>query len=343
MKLSGNKVARFVRNPDPHIRGALIYGDDPALVSARRDQLSSTILGEDSPELRLTRLEPSAIRKDSATLFDALRESGFFGGRRVVQIDGATDGLAKILSGALDDIAENDAFLVVSAGSLPARSKLRAIFEPPSTLVALPCYSDSVQTESVSEALLELGLQLADADAEASLRAQRADLDYGAYQQLLAKLATYKMGDALAVTAQDVLECSPLPDDPESHSVATSALSGDVDQVACSLSRLKPDASSNASLLIAMSWQAKRLYSMVSAVESGVPREKALAALRPPVFGDARARLSRQLGCWSVASLESALRLIHEAQLSSRSAGGAQPDAATSRTILRITMMAARN
>lgn len=335
-------IGRFVRNPDVQVRGALIYGDDAALVSARRDQLVQTILGDDSPELRMTRLDPAMVRKDPAALFDALRESAFFGGRRLVLIGGATDGLAKTFTSALEESAADDAFLLVTAGSLPARSKLRAMFEAGGSTASAPCYSDSITSEDVSEALLEHGLEIGNADAKTSLEAYRAALDFGAYQQLLAKLDIYKAGDDSAVSARDIEECAPLPDDPESHAIASAVLGGDVRLAAKELARMRMDSSSGASLLIAISWQIKRLYAAVAAIDAGMPRDQALSTLRPPVFGNARAQISRQLDRWTRASLESVLRLVHDAQLSSRSGGGAPPDAATARTLLRIAMMASK-
>jgi len=342
MKVSGTMVGRFSRRPDPHLRGALIYGDDMALIAARRDQLCRTILGDDSPELRLTRLEAAAVRKDPAAVFDALRESAFFGGRRVVLVDGATDGLAEVFTASLDETVAEDAFLLVTAGSLPARSKLRAAFEAPAFAAAAPCYSDSAAAEDLSEALSDHGLRLEDAAAEDALRAQRASLDYGAYRQLLAKLAIYKLGGDVAVTAADISACAPLPDDPESHDVADAALAGQVQKAAQELARLQSNSSAGAAILIALSWQMKRLYGVVSAIESGTPRDTAFKSLRPPVFGDARTRLSRQLDRWSCQSLESAMRLVHDAQLASRAAGNAQPDAAIARVLLRVAMMASK-
>ena len=335
-------VGRFVRNPDAHVRGALIYGDDAALVAARRDQLAQTVLGDDSPELRLTRLDPAMVRKDPAALFDALRESAFFGGCRLVLIGGATDGLAKTIASALEASSDDDAFLIVTAGSLPARSKLRAAFEPSSSTVSAPCYADSASAEDLSEALLEHGLKLDDAEAKTSLEAQRVDLDYGAFQQLLRKLAVYKAGDDSALTSSDIADCAPLPDDPESHAIASAVLGGDVRATAQELGRLRLDSSASGALLMAMSWQMKRLCAAVIALESGTPRDRALSTLRPPVFGAARAQISRQLDRWPRASLESALQMIHDAQLASRSGGGAPPEAATARTLLRIAMMASK-
>lgn len=340
MKLTGASVGRFVRKPDPQIRAALIYGDDPALVAARRDQLRGVILGDESPELRLTRLDAALVRKDAAALFDALRETAFFGGRRLVQIDAATDGMAKMLADAIADMTDDDAFLLVTAASLPARSKLRATFEGPGVAAALPCYADSVGAEDITEALSEFGLRLADSEAEAALRAQRADLDFGAYQRLLEKLAIYKINDAEPVAAEDVLACAPLPDDPEAHAIAGAALNGDVAETARELARIASDPAAGSALLIALSWQMKRLYGVIAELESGASRDRALAVLRPPVFGESRSRLTRQLDRWSGPTLESALRLVQDTQLASRSAGVAQPAAAVARATLRIAMMA---
>ena len=137
MKLSGVQAAAFCRSPDPALAGALLHGDDEGAVAACRRELVQTLLGGGADAMQIERLDAGAVRRDPAALDAALRARGFFGGRGVVLVEGATDTLAAALEPVLTGAEPGDAFLVVTAGSLPGKSSLRRLFEADKLLISL--------------------------------------------------------------------------------------------------------------------------------------------------------------------------------------------------------------
>ena len=67
-----------------------------------------------------------------------------------------------------------------------------------------------------------------------------------------------------------------------------------------------------------------------------------LARLRPPVFGPRRDRMARQASRWGTRSLEAALELLVETDLTLRSTSRAPAMAVMERTLIRLAMMGAR-
>ena len=142
MKVAGRDAKRFCAGPPGHIIGALLSGDDAGLIAARRRTLVDH-LTEGDAAMRLTELDVAEARRDAARIDEAMRARGFFPGRRVVVIEGGTDGLAKPLSTVLaGGITPEDAFLVVTAGILTGRSSLKKLFEGNGDLAAVACQAE---------------------------------------------------------------------------------------------------------------------------------------------------------------------------------------------------------
>ncbi len=135
MKLAGSRARAFCARPDASKCGALLYGTDAAVVALARQELVRVLTEGD--DMRLERLEPAQAARDPAGIDAALRARGFFAGRPVLLIEGAGDALAGPLGPILPEIRTDDAFLLLTAGSLPARSGLRKLFEADERLVAL--------------------------------------------------------------------------------------------------------------------------------------------------------------------------------------------------------------
>ena len=126
MKLAGRQAKGYFANPEENRSGLLIYGADAMRVALKRQQVIAALIGpEGEAEMRLTRIAAGELRKDPAMLNDAIKAQSFFPGPRVAFVEDAADGLTKIITAALEDWAEGDAQIIVTANQLRASSSLR--------------------------------------------------------------------------------------------------------------------------------------------------------------------------------------------------------------------------
>jgi DNA polymerase-3 subunit delta len=335
VKLRGGEVARFCAQPPKNIAGALIYGEEPGLVAARRDALLAALLGANArEEMRLTAVAAADARSDPAAIDAALRAQGFFPGPRAVVVSDATDGLAATLTAALDAAAP-DAFLLVTAGVLPARSALRKAFEAAKAAVAAPCFRDPPTMADLRVRLQQVGVENIANHALDDLLNAVSDLDPALIDGLLAKLALYKLGDATELDSADIAACAP----PR----GTAALDGLLDAVSAgnptatlgALAMLDAQGVSAVEIAIAGGRHFRQLHALVA----GSGGAAAAARLGPPSRRD---RLSAQAHRWGAPRLESALAAIHEADAALRR-GGERPAAAIiARVLLRLALSADR-
>ncbi|MCA3532522.1 MAG: DNA polymerase III subunit delta, partial [Rhodobacter sp.] len=141
MKIGAAEVLRTYARPDPARPGLLIYGNDAMRVALKRQEVIAAVIGPGGEaEMRLARMAAADLRRDPAALQDAMKAQGFFPGPRVAFVEDATDGLAPLLQEAMAAWRPGDALLVVTAGSLAAKSALRKLFEPHPGAHALALY-----------------------------------------------------------------------------------------------------------------------------------------------------------------------------------------------------------
>ena len=91
-KIDARRIAGFLAEPPATARVVLIYGDDLGLVRERADQLMRAMVGDDP--FGLVDVPREAASRDVSLLGGEAAQSALTGGRRLVRVRDATDGLA---------------------------------------------------------------------------------------------------------------------------------------------------------------------------------------------------------------------------------------------------------
>jgi DNA polymerase-3 subunit delta len=339
VKLAGARAAAFCTRPDPGKVGALLHGPDAGLVALRRRELVAALT--DGDDLRLTRLEPGGAARDPAEIDAAMRARGFFPGRRVVLIEGAKDGLAAGLAGVLAEAGPEDACLVVTAEALPARSTLRRLFEGQAALVALGLYPEPPGRDELAALLDRAGLACGlTADAADALAAVAQAIDRGALMQLIETIAVFALDREAPLDAETLATLLPAAADSELDRLVAAVAEGQTAAVGPLLRRLTGAGVGPAAMLIAAGRHFRQLLGLAAA-RDGI--DAALGRLRPPAFGPRRQALAAQARRWGPVRLETATRLLFQADRALRSPGGRPDLALVERCLIRLAMMVGRD
>ena len=328
------------------LTGALLHGPDAGLVALKRRELADFLT--DGDDLRLTRLEPAEAQKDPAGIDAALRAQGFFPGRRVVLIEGARDALAGPLKGILAGIGPGDwsrdrfpdAFLVVTAPSLTARSALRRLFEGASRLASLGLYPEPPGEAELAGLLRDAGLAGGlTPEAAQALAAVADQIDRGALLQLIEKIAVFALDRDGPLSHDELALLLPMAADSELDRLVAVVAEGRAEAVGPLIGRLAAAGIGAAGMLIAAGRHFRQLLALAAASD-GI--EAALGRLRPPAFGPRRRAWAAQARRWGPERLETANRLLFQADRTLRSAGDRPARAQVERCLIRLAMMVAR-
>ncbi|MEM9268789.1 MAG: DNA polymerase III subunit delta, partial [Pseudomonadota bacterium] len=275
-------------------------------------------------------------RKEPALVIDALKAVGFFPGPRAVLVEEAADGLTPILKSALEAWADGDAMLVVTAGSLNARSSLRKLFtEHPATKI-IPIYDDPPSRATIEAELARAQLPLPDRETFQDLTTLAHALDPGDFRQVLEKLSLYTLGQDTPFDQAALEAVAPATTDAALDDAIHAAADGALDRLTPTLQRLSGQGTTAITLCIAVARHFRQLHA-ASADPAGP--EAALSRARPPVFGPRRDAMLRQARRWGTPRLEAALSLISELDLSLRSSPQAPAMALLERAMIRLAMM----
>lgn len=338
MKLSPRDATGYLARPDTSRAGILIYGNDAMRVAMKRQELLANLLGPSADEeMRLARMAASELRKDPAMLLDAIKAVSFFPGQRAAFVEDATDAsAAKSVSAALEDWRPGDATIVVTAGSLNAKSSLRKLFETHPNAYSLAIYDDPPTQAEIEAELKRAGVAVSDRDGMAAIVDLSRNHDPGEFRQTLEKIALYKIDDDAPLTVEDVQACAPGTRDAELDDFLHAVAEGQRAELAPLLKRLQGQGVQPVGLCIAATRHFRALHAAASdpgGASAGIAR------LRPPIFGPRRDRMQRQAQKWGMHRLEDALHLLLETDLTLRSAQKAPQMALVERSMIRLAMM----
>ncbi len=171
MKISGSRLGGFLRQPGPEFIAVLFFGPDQGLVHERAQALARTVVNELNDPFRVVELSAKDLKAAPTALNDEAAQMAMTGGRKVVWVQDATDGVSGIFSDFFET-ANGQNLVIVEAGNLAAKSSLRKLFDTVKNGASIGCYADDGRGLEgvIQETLGRHGLK-ADRDAVAFLTA----------------------------------------------------------------------------------------------------------------------------------------------------------------------------
>ena len=338
MKLAPARLSAFLANPDDATRAALVYGGDAGLVRERADRLARAIVPDLKDAFRVADLAAAALTGDPARLWDEAAAMSLAGGRRLVRVREASDGVGALFQRFLEDLPPGDSFTVVEAGELPARSSLRRAFEGADVAVAIACYPDGRrELEALAREVLGAHRVTASGEAMAYL-ATHLGGDRLLSRGELEKLALYA-GDGGTVGLDEVRASIGDSAALDLDDVVLAAAEGDAPQVERALSRAFHEGEMPVTVIRAAMRHFQRLNLLAARLGQGMSEEEALRSLRPPLFFRVQDRVRRQLRLWSERRTAQALSLLLEAEINAKRTG-LPADAVCRDVLLRLARTA---
>lgn len=241
--------------------------------------------------------------------------------------------------GALSEAAVDDAFLIVTSGSLPKRSKLRTLFESARNAAAAAIYADRIDIVDVQRMIADQNGPEASADAVQAIQAFGESSGAGAMRELIERLALYRLGDGGVIEAADVALCAGGAGATDLDGAIDAVVLGRSGELGARLRRLEAQGVSAPRIAMVLSFRIKQLHNIIS---SGGAADAAIAKLRPPVYGDRRATLVAATRLWSPGWIEGALRLSLELEDALRGARDVSGFAIVERCFLKLALTVKR-
>ncbi|MGH7075914.1 MAG: DNA polymerase III subunit delta, partial [Stellaceae bacterium] len=312
----------------------LRYRPDAGRVRERAATLARAVSDDPRDPFRTAEIAPAELAADPDRLATETGQISMFGGRRLVRLREAGDSIGAVFQRFLKSPPPGDAFVLVEAGELSARSSLRRAFEAADTAVAIPCYADTPRDldELVREVMARHRIRI-ERDAARYL-AERLGGDRGVSRQELEKLALYA-GDDGNLTLADAMESVGDSAALEMDDAVLAAAEGDAARLERALDRLIAEGESPITVLRAAQRHLNRLHLLAAQVAAGMSPDEAVRGVRPPLFFKLADRVKGELGYWPVRRTRAALALLFEAEITAKRTGP-PPEAVCRDALLRI-------
>lgn len=343
MKIAAKQLDGFLKSPPASIQAALIYGPDAGQVEERAGVLTTAILGEAAKDpFCLTVLEAAQVKESPSRLLDGLSSMSLLGGRQLVRVRDAVDGLTETLSHAYaPGHRPYDNFLLLTAGDLPARGSLRKLFEgSKTTMAALACYKDEGQGLTVLiRSTLSAGGKQADTDILTYL-AQALTGDRQLIRGDLEKLLLY-MGDEPRITLEDARAAIGDAAEGDVDALINAVAGGNFPIADRMMGRLLHEGVAPIQIIRSFARYFQQLYRLAAEMGSGRSADAVIEAIRPPMFYKQIPFTRQHLQSWDIPALETALRLLTEGEIACKTTG-TNPALMVSQMSLKLTAMARR-
>jgi DNA polymerase-3 subunit delta len=328
MKIAFKQVESFVKAPVPEARVILVYGPDAGLVRERAARIGRTVVADLNDPFNAVTLTSDRLDADPARLQDEASAMSMMGGRRLIRIEDADDGLTPLLKDYLANPSPYN-LILLEAGVLGTKSSLRALCEKSPVAAALACYVDEGKdlASLIRETLRQAGYG-ADSDAVAWLAANIAG-DRARVRSELEKLVLYmesaKIGAVNSppppVRLEDAIACcgetgAQSMDD----LIQAIALSRTDDALQCYVQLLQEGQSPVAMLRILQA-HFRKLHLAQGRIEAGMTPDEALKRVSPPIFFKYQDAFSLQLRRWPIAAIETVLQRLTRLEAQAKQTG----------------------
>ncbi len=318
-KLDARRLGAFLKDPGP-ARVVLLHGEDAGLIRERADALQLAVVGGDDP-FRYADLPREAAAKPGA-LSGEMAALALTGGRRLIRVRDASDALAAGVKDALN--TPGDTLLVLEAGELPARAKLRALLEPHAQAAVIACYRErgAELANTIAALLREQNVQAAPAALE--WLAGRMGEDRMMLRREIEKLALYA-GEGGTLGEDDVVACVGDGSSLDLDEALIAATSGEISVADRALDVALSEGAHPVMVVRGALRHVQRLHLAALAVAQGASPGTALDGLRPPVFFRHKPGFERALRCWTPEGLAAAGDALLEAEKRTKSSSAARP------------------
>ncbi len=294
------KYFELKKKLNKHVNFYLLYGNNKGLI----DETISLTLKPIFPK-NVINYEENEILNKSETFYDSILNKSFFDNEKLIIIDRASDKILKII----EDIIEkkiDDLKIILTAGILEKKSKLRNFFEKADNTIIIPFYEDNNQSLLViaKKFFKEKNINISQQNINLIIERSKGDRMY--LRNEMEKISNFIIGKKTIDTNQ-ILKLTNLAENYNVSELVDSCLAKNKKKTTTILNENYSVSEESIIILKTFLYKLKRLKKLQINLKTKKNIDLVLTSFKPPIFWKEKDVVKNQL---KVRSLEQIQKLI---------------------------------
>ena len=285
----------------------LVYGKNEGL----KTECINKILSKN--DIKVFNYDEKQIIGETETFYENILSNSLFESSKRIIINRASDKIFETIKDLVDrDL--NNIKIIINAGILDTRSKLRSLFEKNKDLICIPTYPDNNNTLSKLAAVFFRKEKISISQQSINLIVEKCGGDRNNLNNELNKIKDYSV-EKKQITSEQILKLVNLSENYASSELIDHCLAKNINKTINILSENNYNSDECIIILRTFLSKAKRILKLAIEFEKNKDINKTINSAKPPIFWKDKDIIKIQLDKWKPTKIKELISGINDVEL----------------------------
>ena len=285
----------------------LLYGKNEGL---KKDCVNEILKKNDG---KVFSYEEKQIKDETESFYENILSGSLFESNKIFIINRASDKIFETIQDLIDRKIKNIK-IIINAGILETRSKLRSLFEKNKDLVCVPTYPDNNNTLTKLTAFFFKKENIAISQQNINMIVDKCNGDRNNLNNELDKIKNYTLSKK-KISAQEIFRLINLSENHELSELIDSCLAKNKSKTINILNENNYNAEDSIVILRTFLSKAKRILKLAIQLNQNKDINKTINSAKPPIFWKEKEILRVQLEKWKPNKIEDLIKDLNDIEL----------------------------
>ncbi len=288
----------------------LLYGKNDGLKTECIDEILNKSTG------KVYNYDEKLIKDEIETFYENILSGSLFEDSKIIIINRATDKIYEIIQDLIDRNIHNIK-IIINAGILEKRSKIRSLFEKQKDLICIPTYQDNNETLSRLATTFFKDEKIPISQQNINLIIEKCNGDRGFLRNELNKIENYAKGKK-KLSSQEILKLINLSENFEFSELIDNCLAKNKNKIINILNENNFNTEDCIIILRTFLSKAKRILKLAIQFEKNKDINITINSAKPPIFWKEKNIVKIQLNKWKPEKIKKLIDSINNIELETK-------------------------
>ena len=285
----------------------LFYGKNEGL---KTDCINQILKKNDG---KVFNYEEKQIKDEIETFYENILSGSLFESNKVIIINRASDKIFEIIQDLINRNTTNIT-IIINAGQLETRSKLRSLFEKNDDLVCIPTYPDNNDTLSKLTTIFFKKENISISQQNINIIVDKCNGDRHNLNNELNKIKNYTLSKK-KISSQEILRLINLSENFEISELIDNCLAQNKNKIINILNENNYSTEDSIIILRTFLSKTKRILKLAMKLEENKDINKTINSAKPPIFWKDKEIIKVQLNKWKTKKIKELIKNINNIEL----------------------------